>query len=172
MIDRAHRWWMALYAVWSCTLVGELVLLFLRPAGAIGWLRWLGWALFAISAILGWVPIFAFHRRGGVGKGKSYVHTTELVTSGLYALVRHPQYLAGDFIVAATICITQWWPTAAIGAVAIATNRLSMVKADRDLVAKFGAPYRRYMRSVPRASLVVGFWRRLHAGRCGSAAEE
>ena len=38
-------------------------------------------------------------------------------------------------------------------------NRLSMIEADRDLVAKFGEPYTEYMASVPRAGLLFGLWR-------------
>jgi protein-S-isoprenylcysteine O-methyltransferase Ste14 len=57
------------------------------------------------------------------------------------------------------MCITQHWAALVTGAVAILTNRLGMIKADRDLVAKFGKPYREYMARVPGASLVVGLWR-------------
>ena len=155
-VRQRNRVWTVIYAVWCCALVAELVLLFLLPFGSIEWLGWVGWGFFGISALLGWVPIFAFRRRGRVAKGSAYVHTTQLVTSGLYAIVRHPQYLAGDFIAVAVMCITQHWVTIALAAVVVVTNRLSMRKADRDLVEKFGEPYREYMQRVPRASLLVG----------------
>ena len=151
--------WMVLYSVWGVALAGQLALLFLLSAGGLTWLRIAGWALFAVSAVLGWGPIFAFLRRGGVARGRAYVHTTQLVTSGLYAVVRHPQYLAGDFIAVAVMCITQHWGALVAGLVAVVTNRLSMLKADRGLLAKFGEPYREYMKRVPRASLAVGLSR-------------
>jgi len=157
---RRSGWkWMALYAVWGVALAAQIVFLFLLPAGRIGWLVLVGWGVFGVSAVLGWVPIFLFRRRGGVARKRSYVHTTELVTSGLYAIVRHPQYLAGDYIAVAVMCITQHWAALVAGGVAVVTNRLSMIKADRDLGAKFGDPYREYMARVPRASLLVGLWR-------------
>jgi len=34
--------------------------------------------------------------------------------------------------------------------IGIVANHLTMTKADRDLVEKFGAPYREYMNQVPR----------------------
>jgi len=151
--------WTALFGVWGVALAAQIAFLFLLPVGRIGWLLLAGWAVFGVSAVLGWVPIFLFRRRGGVAKKRSYVHTTELVTSGLYAIVRHPQYLAGDYIAVAVMCITQHWAALVAGGVAVVTNRLSMIKADRDLVAKFGDPYREYMARVPRASLLVGLWR-------------
>jgi len=155
--DRAG--WATLYAVWGVSLAAQIALLFLLPTGRVGWLVLFGWAVFAVSAVLGWLPIFLFRRRGGVAKRRSYVHTTQLVTTGLYAVVRHPQYLAGDCLVVAVMCITQHWAALVAGGIAIAANRLTMIKADRDLVAKFGEPYRAYMARVPRASLLLGLWR-------------
>ena len=58
-------------------------------------LRIIGWVIWAFSVVFGFLPMFIFRRRGGVARGKSYMHTTRLVDSGLYAIVRHPQYLAG-----------------------------------------------------------------------------
>jgi len=159
-IRKRNAWsWNCVYAVWGVALAGQLALLFLLPTGKIGWLVLLGWGMFAPSAVLGWAPIFVLQCRGGVAKRRSYVHTTQLVTSGPYAIVRHPQYLAGDFLAVAVICITQHWGALAAGAIAVVTNRISMRKADRDLIAKFGEPYRDYMARVPRASLLFGLVR-------------
>jgi len=156
--------WIALHTLYGVAMVTQLCLLFLLPVGRREWLVLAGWALFAVSAVLGWLPILVFRRRGGVPKGKTYIHTARLVTSGLYAIVRHPQFLAGDFLAVAVMCITQHWSTLAAGAAGIVANRLTMVKADRDLVGKFGEPYREYMARVPRTNLVVGLWRRWRRG--------
>ena len=157
--------WTALFGVWGVALAAQIVFLFLLPAGRIGWLVLAGWGVFGVSAVLGWVPIVLFRRRGRVAKGSAYIRTTQLVTSGLYAVVRHPQYLAGDYIAVAVMCITQHWGALVAGGVAVVANRLSMVKADRDLVAKFGEPYTDYMARVPRASLLVGLWRWVRRSR-------
>lgn len=156
---RDRTGWPALYVVLGVSLAVQVVLLFLLPTGRIGGLVLFGWAVFAVSAVLGWLPIFLFRRHGGVAERRSYVHTTRLVTTGLYAIVRHPQFLAGDCLAVAVMCITQHWAALVAGGIAIATNRLSMIKADRDLVAKFGEPYREYTARVPRASLLLGLWR-------------
>ena len=100
-----------------------------------------------------------FRRHGRVAKGKSYIHTTQLVTSGPYAIVRHPQYVAWDLLAVAVMCITQHWGVFAAGGIGIVANHLTMMKADRNLVAKFGDPYREYMVQVPRSNLLVGLWR-------------
>jgi protein-S-isoprenylcysteine O-methyltransferase Ste14 len=151
--------WNAIFAVWGIALAAQIALLFLLPVGRVRWLVFAGWGVFGVSAVLGWVPIFLFRRRGRVAKGSAYIRTTQLVTSGLYAFARHPQYLAGDYIAVAVMCITQHWATFVAGTVAIIGNRLSMLKADRGLIEKFGEPYREYMERVPRASLLIGFVR-------------
>jgi len=148
-----------LYTTLGIALVCQLCLLFLLPLGEFAWLIPTGWTLFAVSALLGWLPILVFRRHGRVVKGKSYIHTTELVTSGLYAIVRHPQFLASDFLALAVMCITQHWGVYLAGTVAIAANHLTMNVADRDLVAKFGDPYRRYAAQVPQWNPFVGVYR-------------
>ena len=157
---RGTRCGIVLYSVYGLAMVAQLCLLFLLPVGSLRWLTRFGWALFALSAILGWVPILVFRRHGRVAKGRSYIHTTQLVTSGLYAIVRHPQFLASDVLAVAVMCITQQWSVYLAGAVGIVGNHLTMVKADSDLVEKFGEAYREYMRQVPRSNALVGLWRR------------
>jgi len=154
-----------LFTALGVALIAQLCLLFVLPVGGTRWLVAVGWALFAFSAVLGWLPILTFRLRGRVAKGKSYIHTTELVTSGIYSIVRHPQFFAADLLAAAVMCIAQHWSVVAAGVVAVATNHLTMQKADDDLVDKFGDPYRDYMRRVPRWNLATGIFRRLRSGR-------
>jgi len=157
--QREGAFWIILWTVLSVALVAELILLFLLPSGPLRWLRIFGCVLFGLSAVFGWLPIFLFRRHGGVARGKSYMHTTVLVTRGPYALVRHPQYLACDLLALAVICITQHWSVIVAGVVGIASNRLTIMKADRDLIGKFGDSYREYMQRVPGTNLIAGVWR-------------
>ena len=61
-------------------------------------------------------PIILFSRRGSVPKGKSFVHTTQLVDTGIYAVVRHPQYLGGILsIFVATVLFYPHWLFAILG---------------------------------------------------------
>ena len=51
-----------------------------------------GWVVWGIGMVLVMAPIIMFPRHGGVEKGKSFVHTTRLVDTGIYSIIRHPQY--------------------------------------------------------------------------------
>jgi len=44
-----------------------------------------------------------------VSKGKSYVGTTRLVDTSLYAIVRHPQYLGGILFNLMLMLLAQHW---------------------------------------------------------------
>jgi len=162
---RGGPFWIILETVWGIALVAGLVLLFVLPSGPFRWLRVFGWVLFGLSAVFGWLPIFFFRRHRDVAKGKSYMHTTALVTRGPYAIIRHPQYFAGDLLALAVICITQHWSVIVAGVVGITANRPTIMKADRDLIDKFGDAYREYMRRVPGTDLIFGVWRWIRGAR-------
>jgi len=63
---------------------------FLRRPGSEA-VEWAGWICTWIAGIFGMLPILIFRRRGSVPQGESYMKTTVLVDTGLYAIVRHPQ---------------------------------------------------------------------------------
>ena len=137
--------------------VAQIILAFvLRRPGSEA-VRWLGWVLWWISAVFGWLPIFALRRRGGVPTGKRYVHTTLLVDTGIYAIVRHPQMGTAWLLMCISLMlITQHWASIALGIPVLVLAYLDLLKADQRLVEKFGDAYRRYMERVPRVNFVVG----------------
>jgi len=57
-------------------------------------INYLGIGIFLLSGFFGMAPVFITPKKGGVKKGKSYIHTTKIVDTGIYAIVRHPQYSA------------------------------------------------------------------------------
>ena len=124
-----------------------------------------GLAIWVISLVFGWMPIFVLKKKGGVTKGKSYVHTTTLVKSGLYSIVRHPQYAAGILFSLALVLISQTWLITVIGAVVIPLLYVDILKTDKYEVEKFGDEYKRYMKEVPRTNFILGIIRVLKRGK-------
>jgi len=121
----------------------------------------LGWVILWLSAAFGWLPIFTFKKWGGVPKGKSYLHTTVLVDRGVYAIVRHPQYLAGILMSLALPLISQHWAVAVLGSVAAAINYMDTLEEEASAIEKFGDQYREYMQRVPRINFLLGTYRLL-----------
>jgi protein-S-isoprenylcysteine O-methyltransferase Ste14 len=145
--------------LWSSLLVAQILLVFvfgMNNMDGLQLIKFAGWIIWALSVIFGWLPIFILKKKGGVGKGKSYVHTSVLVDSGLYAIVRHPQYTAGILFSLALILISQTWLITAMGLVVIMLLYLDILNADKYEIQKFGDAYKRYMKKVPGTNFLLG----------------
>ena len=121
--------------------------------------------LWTLSAVFGWMPIYTLRKHGGVPEGKSYIHTTILVDSGIYGIVRHPQYLAGILINLAFILIAQNWVILILGIVSAVLFYIDTRNADRSCIEKFGDGYKRYIQSVPQINFLIGIIRILRRRR-------
>jgi protein-S-isoprenylcysteine O-methyltransferase Ste14 len=128
-------------------------------------LQGVGWAIWAISLIFGFGPIFILRQKGGVARGNSYMKTTELVDISLYAIVRHPQYVSGMLLNLALMLLAQHWLVILLGAISMALIYLDIQVADQDGLKKFGDEYRRYMQRVPQVNFMHGILRQIKAKR-------
>jgi protein-S-isoprenylcysteine O-methyltransferase Ste14 len=121
----------------------------------------IGGVFWMLSIVFGWLPIYILRKEGGVPEGKSYIHTTVLVDSGVYGLVRHPQFLGWIFLNIALIFITQNWIIAILGVVSAIIIGSETRNADKSGIEKFGNDYKYYMQSVPRINFLLGIIRHL-----------
>jgi protein-S-isoprenylcysteine O-methyltransferase Ste14 len=94
-------------------------------------LQWVGWGIWVFSLIFSIGPIFIFRKFGGVERGKSYVQTTKLVDTSLYAIVRHPQYLAGILFNLALMLLAQHGQVIVIGIVSMGLLYLEIQAVDQ-----------------------------------------
>lgn len=116
----------------------------------------LGYIFWGFTVIFGVLPIFAFRKKGGVPKKTSYMHTSKLVDTGLYAIVRHPQFLAGILWSIALVFISQHWVVDVLLIPVVLSTYIDTFKADRDLIEKFGDEYVEYMKRVPSLNALWG----------------
>jgi protein-S-isoprenylcysteine O-methyltransferase Ste14 len=115
-------------AVLTLAAVGQIVLvILLHNPEANATIINIGWGILWLSALFGLLPIYTFRKWGGVPKGKGYIPTTILVDRGVYAIVRHPQYLAGILMSLALYLVSRHWAVALTGVLAMATSYISMV---------------------------------------------
>jgi len=123
-------------------------------------LAYVGVAVYIIGGwIFGLMPICEFRRKGGVQQGSSYIHTTILVDTGLYAIVRHPQYLSWILFAIAGMLLFQHYIVIILGLPIIPLTYIDLLRADEQLQKKFGYAYTEYMHKVPRANIVLGIFR-------------
>jgi protein-S-isoprenylcysteine O-methyltransferase Ste14 len=153
----------AAWPVWMALLITQTVLsLLLYNPGGNPALRILGWAIGLAAGVLGVWPMVILRWKGGVQKQLDYTHTTLHVDNGIYAVIRHPQYLAFMLTSLFLVLVVQHWLIAVIGIAAMALVYVGIVpQAENADIAKFGDDYRRYMQRVPRVNLVAGIIRLL-----------
>ena len=125
----------------------------------------IGYIFWGFSIVFGVLPMITFRRKGGVPKKSSYVHTTQLVDTGLYAIVRHPQYLAGILWSIALAFISQHWVVDVLVIPVTISTYIDTIKTNRDLIQKFGDDYVKYMNKVPNLNALWGtlllIWRKM-----------
>jgi protein-S-isoprenylcysteine O-methyltransferase Ste14 len=120
----------------------------------------IGGVVWVVGMILVMAPMIMFPRRGGVAKGKSFVETTKLVDTGIYAIVRHPQYTGG--ILAIFLTTILWYPHwlfGVLGVIGTVIVYLGCREEDKLLIKKFGKDYKIYMKRVPQMNFLLGIIR-------------
>jgi len=125
-------------------------------------LAYFGVGLYVFSGIFfGMLPVFEFRKRGRVRKGQSYIHTTKLVDTGIFSIVRHPQYVTFILWAVAGMLLFQHWVIILVGIPIFPLTYIDLVKADKDAIEKFGEDYKAYMKKVPRMNFLIGLLRLL-----------
>lgn len=143
--------------VLTLAAVGQIVLaILLYDEGRNSDIINLGWLILWIAGVFGCLPIITFKKYGKVPQGKGYMETTMLVDRGVYAIVRHPQYLAGILIGLALPLITNHWSVVILGIVVMVINYTDMFTEESACIEKFGEVYCQYMERVPRVNFVLG----------------
>ena len=145
----AHIAYIALYGVLIISTI------FLYNSADLAELLYAGWIILAFGIIfLLWSS-----------KSRKKGHVESLVESGMYAFVRHPEFLGHILIIFALIIISQHWIGLIVGAVLIVLLCLAMIEEEKRNIAKFGDAYRVYMKRVPRINLIAGIIKQIHSKR-------
>ncbi len=140
--------------------VTQIILAFFFNQPGLEVLKWAGWICWWTGVVFSMLPIITFRRKGGVAEGESYMKTTVLVDTGIYAIVRHPQGgTAWLLLNLAAMLIAQHWSSVVLGLVSMGLVYADAFKADQSCIEKFGDDYKRYMERVPRVNFVAGIMR-------------
>lgn len=149
-----------LASIASVLTIAQIALAFFLRGGGSEVLQWAGWICLWTAGVFGVLPIITFRRRGSVPEGESYVKTTALVDTGLYAVVRHPQNGTAWLLINLGVMLIAWhWSSAALGLVSMGLAYADTFLADQRCIEKFGDAYAQYIKRVPRVNFVVGIIR-------------
>ncbi len=115
-----------------------------------------GYSILGLSGIFGILPVIEFRRKGSVEKGEIYMKTQKIVKTGIFSIIRHPQYFAGILISLAFAFISQHWVVIILFAPVIPVTHIDALSANIDLIEKFGDEYEKYMFEVPSLNPLLG----------------
>lgn len=136
-------------------------------------LAYIGVGLYVSSGIiLGMLPVFELRKKGGVKKGKSYIYTTKLVDTGIYSVIRYPQYTTFIMWTIAGVLLFQHWIVFLLGIPIVPLTYIDLIKEDKDCLERFGDEYKAYMGKVPRANFLLGILRSIRSRQKKSQEKE
>ena len=121
-----------------------------------------GWMILVVGVVLVFAAGHEFQQKGGVPEGKHLIHTTRVVNTGVYAVVRHPQYLGFILVVLGLVLVSQHWLSFISGGVGSILFYIDVLKEDQVNIEKFGEAYSHYKKRVPAMNFVIGLIRLRH----------
>ena len=137
-------------------LYGVLIIstIFLYNSANLAKLVYAGWIILAFGIV--------FLLWSSKSRKKGHEEGIGLVESGMYAFVRHPEFLGHILIISALVIISQHWISVIVGAILIVLLCLAMIEEEKRNIEKFGNAYMDYMKRVPRINLIAGIIRQIH----------
>ena len=152
--------WTSVWGIVTILLIIESIifaymLLFYRSL-IIQYLDYFGWVLLVLSIYFALAPVYIFKKIANVPEGKSYIHTKTIVDTGLFGIVRHPQYLSMLLVEIGLVLIVQHWLILILSIICFVLTYYGILLQDKILVRKFKDDYIKYMEKVPRTNFLWG----------------
>lgn len=119
--------------------------------------------LLLAGAFIFW-PFYLLARHGGQ-TGQGYMQAALVVDRGLYAVVRHPQYLGYILLGWGFALLSQHGVTVLLALAATGLFYGQSVMEERACLAQFDKAYAQYRRRVPRFNVVWGLFRLFRGGK-------
>jgi protein-S-isoprenylcysteine O-methyltransferase Ste14 len=140
------------YEIYAAFAVGIMISLIILSwtiwkRGDIAPLSYMGYVLYVPAILLTISTFIALKRKGKPTSG--WEHTTVLIDSGVFGLVRHPLYLGGALLTLGTILIAQSAPVIISGIAGLFCYWTASKKEELYNIRKFGDKYQDYLKKVP-----------------------
>ncbi len=165
-VDSVERKPLRLFA-WLASLVTILLLIatqFLEQ-GDKAYLRVAGVVMLGLAGVFIFVPFFLLQKHGQSQDRRTYMQTEAVVDRGLYAIIRHPQYLGYMLLGGGFALLAQHGLAILLAILGILFFYVQALREERYCLAQFGEPYEGYIGRVPRFNVALGIVRLLWGGR-------
>jgi protein-S-isoprenylcysteine O-methyltransferase Ste14 len=138
-----------------------VVMQFFLPRGENGPVRAVGIGSLALSVLFMFPPFVLLKRYGRPRQGQPYFCTTTVVDRGVFAIVRHPQYLGYVLLVLGFAALSQHPVAAVLALLSACSFYLQALREESFCKRQLGESYGAYMRRVPRFNFLAGLFRYL-----------
>lgn len=119
-----------------------------------------GLVLLLFAVIFFFIPFFQLKQKGAPQAGDTYMESTKVVSSGIYAIVRHPQYLGYILLTLGFSLLNMHWLTFIFTISAITFYYRQIITEEEYLHEKFGEDYAAYCKKTPRLNVISGVIRK------------
>jgi protein-S-isoprenylcysteine O-methyltransferase Ste14 len=113
-------------------------------------------ATLAVAAVFIFLPFWQLPRHGAARPGAAYMETRTVAWYGLYAIVRHPQYLGYVLLGWGLAASAPAWLTMLAALLVTLGFRRQAKDEERYCLDRFGKEYEVYMLAVPRFDPIRG----------------
>lgn len=141
---------------WFLLITQLIMVFFYYNYYNIDFLAWFGWGVLLLFFLIGWLPKKEFIKEGQIEEGRSFVYTTKLVDTGIYAIIRHPLWLTWILLSLSLTLMSQYWIMVFMGIIVMLIVYLETFRLDNYLIEKFGMEYKQYKKNVPRLNIIYG----------------
>jgi protein-S-isoprenylcysteine O-methyltransferase Ste14 len=145
----------------SAVTVSLIIVTQFLPRGDDPYLRGTGVVVLLLAGVFIFAPFYQLAKYGGMKDDQTYMQARIVVDRGLYAIIRHPQYLGYIFLACGFALLSQHWVAVLLAVVGATLFYLQAVREERYCRAQFGEPYEQYCRRVPRFNFILGIVRLL-----------
>jgi protein-S-isoprenylcysteine O-methyltransferase Ste14 len=123
------------------------------------YLRGAAVVVLVVAGVFIFAPFFLLRNHGRSEDARTYMETNAVVDRGLYALVRHPQYLGYMLLAAGFSLLSQHRLAFLSAATGVAGFSIQAVQEEAYCLQRLGEPYQAYLERVPRFNIILGIVR-------------
>jgi protein-S-isoprenylcysteine O-methyltransferase Ste14 len=123
------------------------------------WLTVSSLVCLALAVPFAAIPFLHLAKFGKPKPADAFYVTTRVADRGVYAMVRHPQYLGYMFLVVGFAGLDPHPVALAVAGAAVAFFYLQCVLEERFCREVFGEDYNHYVMRVPRVNFLLGLYR-------------
>lgn len=144
----------------STTLIILIFATQFLPRGHHPDLRFAGVVILLTAPLFIFSPFFLLSKYGkNEMEEETYIHTGKVVDKGLFAILRHPQYLGYVMLAVGFALVSQNLVIVCLSVISTTCFYLQALKEEDFCLDQFGEPYQNYLSKVPRFNFILGVWR-------------